>query len=42
MAMNLSDLAREARSLSVSDRVQLAHSLLASVDPGDEVDAEDT
>lgn len=41
MAMNMSDLEREARSLPVSDRVQLAQSLLTSVDPGEDVDAED-
>lgn len=41
MAKNMSELEREAKCLPLSDRAQLAQSLIASLDTGDDVDAEE-
>jgi putative addiction module component (TIGR02574 family) len=41
MAKDVSELEREAKCLSRSERAQLAQSLIASLDPGDDIDAED-
>jgi putative addiction module component (TIGR02574 family) len=41
MAKDVSELEREAKCLSRSERAQLAQRLIASLDPGDDIDAED-
>jgi putative addiction module component (TIGR02574 family) len=41
MAKNVNELEREAKCLSLSEQAQLAQSLIASLDPGEDLDAEE-
>ena len=41
MSKELSQLEQEAKQLSTADRAHLAHSLIASVDIGEDVEAEE-
>lgn len=40
MSKSVAELEKEARHLTAQDRALLAHQLIASVDPGEDVDAE--
>lgn len=40
MAKSVAELEKEARRLPVQDRAQLAQHLIASLDPGEDIDAE--
>ena len=41
MSKELTEVEQEARRLSASERAKLAHSLIASLDVGEDVDAEE-